>query len=191
MLGRASAAVSQPTRTIGALGVAVLCFSAVAGGPFGIEPAVGNAGARPTLLSLVLVSLAWACTQALMVAELSTMMPSNAGYIVLVWSGKSLAVFAGVVVVESLCNGLVSAAFVAYFMTLCEPRFAAAQYAVLSGLMYLAGALVGATSGYLVEHFGYEGFFWISIVVGIPPLLALPWAMPANASNGVSAKAIN
>ena len=76
-----------PHRTLGALGVAVLCFSAVAGGPFGIEPAVGNAGALPTLLSLVLVSLAWACTQALMVAELSTMMPSNAGYIVWVYRG--------------------------------------------------------------------------------------------------------
>jgi PAT family beta-lactamase induction signal transducer AmpG len=103
---------------------------------------------------------------------------SNAGYLVLIATGKSLAVFAGVVVVENLCNGLVSAAFVAYFMTLCEPRFAAAQYAILSGLMYLAGALVGATSGYLVERLGYSGFFVLSIAVGVPPLIALPWAMP-------------
>jgi PAT family beta-lactamase induction signal transducer AmpG len=72
----------------------------------------------------------------------------------------------------------VSAAFVAYFMTLCEPRFAAAQYAVLSGLMYLAGSLVSSTSGYLVESLGYFGFFLFSILVGLPPLLALPWAMP-------------
>lgn len=48
---------------------------------------MGNAGALPTLLSLVFVSLAWACTQALMVAELSTMMPSNAGYIAWVFKG--------------------------------------------------------------------------------------------------------
>jgi MFS transporter, PAT family, beta-lactamase induction signal transducer AmpG len=83
-----------------------------------------------------------------------------------------------VVFVENLCNGLVSAAFVAYFMSICEPRFAAAQYAILSGLMYLAGALVGATSGALVEKLGYPGFFVLSIAVGLPPLLALPWAMP-------------
>jgi PAT family beta-lactamase induction signal transducer AmpG len=63
-------------------------------------------------------------------------------------------------------------------MTLCEPRFAAAQYAILSGLMYLAGALVGSTSGYLVEQLGYTGFFMLSIAVGLPPLCALPWAMP-------------
>ena len=63
-------------------------------------------------------------------------------------------------------------------MTLCEPRFAAAQYAILSCLMFLAGALVGSTSGFLVESLGYKGFFILSIAVGLPPLLALPWAMP-------------
>ncbi len=103
---------------------------------------------------------------------------SNAGYIVLASTGKSMPTFVSVIVAESLCNGLVSAAFVAYFMELCEPRFAAAQYAILSGLMYLAGALVGAYSGRLVEEVGYEQFFLISILVGIPPLLLLPWAMP-------------
>lgn len=109
---------------------------------------------------------------------------SNAGYLVLIATGKSLVAFAGVVVVENLCNGLVSAAFVAYFMTLCEPRFAAAQYAILSGLMYLAIALAGATSGYLVEWLGYPGFFILSIAVGLPPLLALPWAMPRAQAAG-------
>jgi PAT family beta-lactamase induction signal transducer AmpG len=109
---------------------------------------------------------------------------SNAGYLVLIVTGKSLPAFAGVVVVENLCNGLVSAAFVAYFMTLCEPRFAAAQYAILSGLMFLAGALVGSTSGFLVESLGYKGFFILSIAVGLPPLLALPWAMPGAQAAG-------
>ena len=87
--------VPAKKRALGAIGVAVLCFAAVAGGPYGIEPAVGAAGALPTLLSLVLVAIAWACTQALMVAELSTMMPSNAGYIV--WVFKGLGPAAGFV----------------------------------------------------------------------------------------------
>ena len=103
---------------------------------------------------------------------------SNAGYLVLVATGASMPVFVGVIVVENACNGLVSAAFVAYFMSLCEPRMAAAQYAMLSGLMYLSGAMVGATSGLLVEHLGYPGFFLVSIAVGIPPLLVLRSAMP-------------
>jgi len=133
---------------------------------------------------------------------------SNTGYLLLeafgrgeaVWAGvlpgfgvapqplfvprPSLAGFAGLVIVENLCNGLVSAAFVAYFMTICEPRLAAAQYAILSGLMYLASSLVASTSGLLVEQLGYQGFFLVSIVVGIPPLLALPWAMPRLSQAG-------
>lgn len=68
-------------RTLGALGVATVCFAAVAGGPFGLEPAVGQAGGLPTLICLIITALCWATTQALMVAELSTMLPSNAGYI--------------------------------------------------------------------------------------------------------------
>lgn len=103
---------------------------------------------------------------------------SNAGYLLLGATGPSMAVFVGVVVVENACNGLVSAAFVAYFMSLCEPRIAASQYAMLSGLMYLAAAVVGATSGLLVGWLGYPGFFLASIAVGIPPLLVLPWAVP-------------
>ena len=74
-------AAAERPRTLGAFGVAVVCFAAVAGGPFGIEPAVGAAGGLPTLLAIVLAALAWAGPQAIMVAELSTMMPSNAGYI--------------------------------------------------------------------------------------------------------------
>ena len=105
---------------------------------------------------------------------------SNAGYIVLAQTGKSMPTFVGVIATESFCNGLVSAAFVAYFMELCEPKFAAAQYAILSGLMYLAGAVVGGVSGFLVEQVGYEWFFGISILVGLPPLALLPWAMPTR-----------
>jgi PAT family beta-lactamase induction signal transducer AmpG len=103
---------------------------------------------------------------------------SNAGYLVLIKTGASIPAFAAVVIVENLCNGLVGAAFVAYFMSICEPRYAAAQYAILSGLMYLASSLVGSASGYLVEWLGYQGFFILSIAVGLPPLCALPWAMP-------------
>lgn len=106
---------------------------------------------------------------------------SNAGYLVLGATGASMPVFIGVIVAENACNGLVSAAFVAYFMSLCEPRMAAAQYAILSGLMHLAGAVGGATSGLLVEQLGYPGFFMVSIAVGIPPLLVLRLAMPPGA----------
>jgi len=72
---------AESRRTLGAIGVAVVSFAAVAGGPFGIEGAVGLGGGLPSLITLLIVAMCWACTQALMVAELSTMLPFNSGYI--------------------------------------------------------------------------------------------------------------
>ncbi|MCE9619266.1 MAG: MFS transporter [Planctomycetes bacterium] len=95
---------------------------------------------------------------------------SNAGYIVLAQAGRSVPTFACVIVIENLCNGMVSAAFVAYFMSLCDRTSSAAQYALLSGVMYLAGATIGGASGWLVELMGYQGFFLFSILIGIPAI---------------------
>lgn len=64
---------------LGALAVGVMCFASIAGGPVGIEPAVGAVGALPTILALVAAAFVWSATQALVATELATMFPSNAG----------------------------------------------------------------------------------------------------------------
>jgi len=43
-----------PSSKVSVFAVALLCFSCVAGGPFGIEAAVQAAGALPTILGLAL-----------------------------------------------------------------------------------------------------------------------------------------
>lgn len=59
-----------------------------AGGPFGIEEAVGAAGPLPVFISLFVLGFFWALPQALMTAELSTIYPENGGYIVWVYACK-------------------------------------------------------------------------------------------------------
>jgi hypothetical protein len=68
-----------PERTLDTIGVAVVTFAAVTGGAFGIETAVGAAGALPTLLGLLFVGCAWSLPQALMTAELGALFASNGG----------------------------------------------------------------------------------------------------------------
>ena len=93
-LSPSSSPVTPATkRSLGAIGVAVVSFAAVAGGPYGIEESVGAGGGLPTLIALLLTALAWSATQALVTAELSTMMPSNAGYIA--WVIRGLGPIAG------------------------------------------------------------------------------------------------
>lgn len=93
---------------------------------------------------------------------------SNGGYLWLDQVGHNIAVFCTAIAIESFCNGLVSAVFVAYLMSLCNPRVSATQYALFSGIMFLAGAIAAAPTGYLVKHIGYAGFFWVTIAAGAP-----------------------
>jgi APA family basic amino acid/polyamine antiporter len=80
-------AAARAERSLGAAGVALFLFSAVAGGPYGIETAVQAAGALPTFCALAVLSVSFCATQALVVAELSARRPTNAGCITWVLEG--------------------------------------------------------------------------------------------------------
>lgn len=92
-------------RRLGAFSVAILSFAAVAGGPFGIEAAVGAAGPLPVIIGCVVLAFAWSATQCLVAAELATMYSCNGGAIT--WGVKGLGPHAGFV---NAMNVLASAA---------------------------------------------------------------------------------
>jgi PAT family beta-lactamase induction signal transducer AmpG len=91
---------------------------------------------------------------------------------------------------ENLCSGMGTAAYAAFLMSLCDRRFTATQYALLTSLMALTRVIIGAPTGYLVKSFGWELYFVISALSAIPGLLLLlrypHWTMPAIARNGES-----
>lgn len=76
-----------PSSKVSVFAVALLCFSCVAGGPFGIEAAVQAAGALPTILGLALAGVLWGCPQALLTAELAAAIPANGGPVV--WTRRA------------------------------------------------------------------------------------------------------
>lgn len=100
---------------------------------------------------------------------------SNAGFLVLSVSEPTRTALVAVIAVESFCQGLVAAGFVAYLMSLCDPGHSATQYALLASLMALANSLGGAVTGFLVAKAGYAAFFAWSIAAGIPGMAMLPW----------------
>lgn len=105
---------------------------------------------------------------------------SNAGFLVLALSEPTRPMLVAVIALESFCQGLVAAGFVAYLMSLCDPGHSATQYALLASLMALANSLGGAVTGYLVANMGYAAFFAASIAAGIPGLAMLPWVARAR-----------
>jgi PAT family beta-lactamase induction signal transducer AmpG len=68
-----------------------------------------------------------------------------------------------------------TAAFVAFLMSLCNQRFTATQYALLSAFASVGRVWVGPLAGVLAESIGWPLFFIISTVLAVPALLMLQW----------------
>jgi len=79
---------------------------------------------------------------------------------------------------ESLAIGLATSAFLSFLMKLCDKRFSATHYAFLSILFGLGRSLAGVLSGYSAAWLGYPIFFLITFVIGLVPLLFIPWMKP-------------
>lgn len=102
-------------------------------------------------------------------------MASNLLFIPLVYIGKSIGFMAFSLFAESFCGGLSTVAFVAFLMALCDRRFTATQYALLSALAAVGRVFVGPEAAFMVEHLGWVQFYLWTFVMGIPSLGILWW----------------
>ncbi|AFZ19054.1 AmpG family muropeptide MFS transporter [Allocoleopsis franciscana] len=105
---------------------------------------------------------------------------SNLAYFVLAQLGKNYSFLVITINIENFCAGLGTAAFVAFLMSLCNQRFSATQYALLSSLMAVSRDILVAPAGGLAEATGWPLFFLVSIVAAVPGLLLLPVFAPWN-----------
>ena len=74
---------------------------------------------------------------------------------------------------ENLCSGMGTAAYAAFLMSLCDRRFTATQYALLTSLMAVTRVVVGAPTGLLARTWGWEAYFVVCALAAIPGLLFL------------------
>ena len=77
---------------------------------------------------------------------------------------------------ESLCSGLVSAAFLSYLMNICQREHAAVQYALLTAAYRLPGIPAASLSGFLTERLDYAAYFALTAVMALPAFAFLPRA---------------
>ena len=80
-----------------------------------------------------------------------------------------------VVVVDSLSAGIASAAFVSYLSSLTNIRFTAMQFAIFTSIMLLLPKLIAGYSGTMVNEVGYETFFVITALIGLPVIALILW----------------
>ncbi|TMH86664.1 MAG: MFS transporter, partial [Betaproteobacteria bacterium] len=100
---------------------------------------------------------------------------TNLGFVLLAAAGKSYPLMITVIAAENLCGGMGTAAFVALLMAMCDQRFSATQYALLSALASLGRVYVGPAAGALAERFGWTTFFFFTFLVALPGVAMLWW----------------
>jgi MFS transporter, PAT family, beta-lactamase induction signal transducer AmpG len=103
---------------------------------------------------------------------------SNLTYYVLSLAEKSHALMVTAVVVENFGLGLVTAAMTAFLQSMCNKRFTATQFALLSSLMAASRDILVAPGGKIAEAAGWPSFFLITVAMAIPPLVLLPFIAP-------------
>ena len=114
---------------------------------------------RPVLLSLVLMAV------------------SNFSFAALAAAGHSNIGMAGAIGFENFASGIGGVTVVAYLSALCNLRFTATQYALLSALASIAGrVLTGTTVGSLIDAIGYVDFYLLTTLVALPGVV-LFWYM--------------
>ncbi|WP_413110838.1 AmpG family muropeptide MFS transporter [Thaumasiovibrio sp. DFM-14] len=98
---------------------------------------------------------------------------TNALFVVLSYTGPSIAMLTLVISADNLGAGIATAAFITYISGLTNVAFSATQYAVFSSIMLLFPKFVAGFSGLYVDRFGYDVFFFTSALIGFPVLLLI------------------
>jgi MFS transporter, PAT family, beta-lactamase induction signal transducer AmpG len=80
---------------------------------------------------------------------------------------------------DNIAGGMGTAAHVAFMMSLCNRRFTATQYALLSAFASVGRVWVGPLAGVLALTTGWPMFFIVSTVVALPGLVLLWWVRGA------------
>jgi MFS transporter, PAT family, beta-lactamase induction signal transducer AmpG len=98
---------------------------------------------------------------------------SNFSFMVLAVIGKSYTAAIVAVAFENITGGMGSTAFVAFVMALCNKRFTATQFALLSSLAVLGRVVISPTSGYIVTYVGWAVFFLFTVIAALPGMALL------------------
>jgi PAT family beta-lactamase induction signal transducer AmpG len=98
-------------------------------------------------------------------------------YAALAAAGHDNLMLAVSIALENVTGGLGSAAFVAYLSRLCNLRFTATQYALLSSLAAVGRTVLASSGGYLADKLDWVWFFTLATFAGLPGLLVLLWLM--------------
>ncbi|WP_353199314.1 MFS transporter [Sandarakinorhabdus sp.] len=106
---------------------------------------------------------------------------SNAAYAGLAIIGHDVWALAAVQGFENLASGIGGVTVGAWLSLLCDRRFTATQFALLSSAAAILGrAFSSGTAGALIESLGYVDFYWLTTALALPGVLIFVWLWRAG-----------
>ncbi len=85
---------------------------------------------------------------------------------------EPLTMYLAVVIsADNISGGIAATAFIAYLSSLTNRSYTATQYALFSSLMTLPGKFISGFGGTVVDGFGFDVFFVVAAVLGLPAIL--------------------
>lgn len=119
----------------------------------------------------------WGLQRSVLLA-LVLMAISNLSFAGLAAVGHSNLGLAAAIGFENFASGYGGVVVVAYFSALCNLRFTAAQYALISAAASVIGrVLTGTTAGSLIESIGYVDFYLLTTLAALPGVLLFIFMM--------------
>ncbi|MFC3712400.1 AmpG family muropeptide MFS transporter [Sphingoaurantiacus capsulatus] len=113
--------------------------------------------------------------------SLILMAVSNLSFAGLAAAGHSNAFMAAAIGFENFASGIGGVVVVAYFSALCDLRYTASQYALISAAASIVGRFVtGTTAGGLIESLGYVNFYLLTTLAAVPGVLLYAWMMKSG-----------
>jgi MFS transporter, PAT family, beta-lactamase induction signal transducer AmpG len=117
-------------------------------------------------LGLLRSMLIFGCLQAI----------TNLLYWALALTGKNYALMVVAVVLDNTAGAMGNIASVALMMALCDARFSAFQYALLSSFALTPRYVLGGPAGWLADTSGWDTYYLVSLMLAVPGLVLL-WLM--------------
>ncbi len=109
---------------------------------------------------------------------------TNLLFMLLARTGQDVAMLTVVIGADNLSAGIATTAFIAFLSSLTNISFTAVQYAIFSSMMTLCPKLIGGYSGTMVSAVGYERFFLVTALMGVPVLFLVVAARKAVGYKG-------
>jgi len=98
---------------------------------------------------------------------------TNFVYVLQAQIGNVFHMLCTTIAFDNIASGMGTIAFVAYLSSLCNKKYTATQYALLSSIMTLSRDIFSSTSGYLAEAVSWETFFILTVFMGLPAIILL------------------